>query len=68
MLTKSFYQFVGRVIRNLATTLSPPDCSLELDLRKRQDGKSMPGVVGAESKKSLRAGLIHVQLDESARF
>jgi len=68
MPTKSFYQFAGRVIRNLATTLAAPDCSPELDLCQRQDGKSMPRVICGESKKSLRAGLIDVQLDEGARF
>jgi hypothetical protein len=34
MPTKSFYQFIGRVIMNLAATLPPPDCSSELYLRQ----------------------------------
>jgi hypothetical protein len=68
MPTKGFHQFTGRVVRNLATTLPPPDCSPELDLRQRQDGESMPCVAGGEAKKSIRARLIDVKLNEGTRF
>jgi hypothetical protein len=68
MSAKGFNQFVGRVIRNLTTALPPPDRGSELDLRQRQDGKSMPCVTGGEAKKSIRARLIHVKLNEGTRF
>jgi len=47
---KGFDQFVGRVIRDLAATLAPPDRSAELNLRQRQNGESMPRVGGAKAK------------------
>ncbi|HKM46446.1 MAG TPA: hypothetical protein VJX69_02605 [Terriglobales bacterium] len=68
MSAKSFHQFVGRVIWNLATSLAPADRGPELDLRQRQDGESMPCVAGGEAKKSIRARLIHVKLNEGTRF
>ena len=65
---KGFDQFVGRVIRNLAATSPPSDRGSELDLSQRQDSESMSRVAGGEAKKSIRARLIHVELDEGTRF
>src|SRR5208337_3021377 len=68
MPTKSFYQFVGCVVWNLAAALPPPDRGPELDLRQRQYGESMPGVAGGEGEKSLCPRFIHVKLDQGTRF
>jgi hypothetical protein len=68
MPAKGFKQSVGRVVRDLAATLASSDCSSELDLRQRQDRKSVPRVAGGEAKKPIRPRLVHVQFDEGARF
>jgi hypothetical protein len=68
MLTEGIDQFVGRVTGNLVATLPSPDGGAELDLRKRQNGKSMSRGAGGESKQSLRALLIHIELDKGASF
>ena len=68
MPPKGLNQFVCHGWRNLTPTLAATDRGAELDLRNRQDGESMSSVASGEGKQALRAKLIHIQLDQGARF
>src|SRR5271165_744142 len=68
MPAKGFHQFVSRISRNFAATLSSPDCGSELNLGQRQDSKLMPRVASGEAKQSICTRLVHVELDEGTRF
>ena len=68
VLSERLNELIGIGSLNFSTSLTPSDCSTKLDLSERKDYKSMPGVVGGQTKEPLRARFKYVQLNEGARF